>query len=97
MLYAPAMDRVEDLRALLEAVGKPVNVLMRAAKPPVAELAELGVARISVGGAFAFAAYAAAVRAGRELIEHGTNEYLSGSAEGVRLVRNAFGRPSDDT
>lgn len=90
VLYAPCMDRPEDLRALLGAVGRPVNVLMRGSTPTVAELAELGVSRISVGGAFAFVAYAAAVRAGRELLERGTNDYTADSAEGVRLVREAF-------
>jgi 2-methylisocitrate lyase-like PEP mutase family enzyme len=90
VLYAPGMDRPEDLRALLGSVRAPVNVLMRAATPPVAELAELGVSRVSVGGAFAFAAYAAAVRAGRELLDHGTSGYSAETAEGARLVREAF-------
>jgi 2-methylisocitrate lyase-like PEP mutase family enzyme len=90
VLYAPGLDTTEELRALLDAVGLPVNVLIRASTPAVPELAALGVARVSVGGAFAFTAYAAAVRAGRELLQQGTHEYTADSAEGVRLVREAF-------
>jgi 2-methylisocitrate lyase-like PEP mutase family enzyme len=91
VLYAPAMDRPEELRALLDAVSLPVNVLIRASTPTIGELAGLGVARVSVGGAFAFTAYAAAVRAGRELVQRGTHEYTADSAEGVRMAREAFG------
>ncbi|MGO9960210.1 MAG: isocitrate lyase/phosphoenolpyruvate mutase family protein, partial [Solirubrobacteraceae bacterium] len=61
VLYAPGLDRPEDLRELLAAADLPVNVLARRGTPPVAELAEMGVKRISVGGGFAFAAYGAAL------------------------------------
>jgi 2-methylisocitrate lyase-like PEP mutase family enzyme len=91
VLYAPGLDTAEELRSLIDAVALPVNVLLRAATPTVAELATLGVARVSVGGAFAFTAYAAAVRAGRELLEQGTHGYTAAAAEGVRLAREAFG------
>jgi 2-methylisocitrate lyase-like PEP mutase family enzyme len=56
----------------------------------VSQLAELGVARISVGGAFAFAAYGAAVRAARELLQEGTYGYSELVAEGARAAREAF-------
>jgi 2-methylisocitrate lyase-like PEP mutase family enzyme len=91
VLYAPAFDTAEGLRMLLDAVELPVNVLIRGSTPTVPELAALGVARVSVGGAFAFAAYAAAVRAGRELLERGTHDYTADSAEGGRMAREAFG------
>jgi 2-methylisocitrate lyase-like PEP mutase family enzyme len=91
VLYAPGLDTAEELRTLLDAVELPVNVLIRAATPTIPELAALGVGRVSVGGAFAFTAYAAAVRAGRELLEQGTHDYTADSAEGVRLIRAAFG------
>jgi 2-methylisocitrate lyase-like PEP mutase family enzyme len=90
VLYAPALDRAEDLREMLAAVELPVNVLARAATPPVAELAELGVKRISVGGGFAFAAYGAAVEAARELLDEGTYGFTERSAAGARAVRSAF-------
>jgi 2-methylisocitrate lyase-like PEP mutase family enzyme len=57
VLYAPTLDRPEDLRELLAAVDLPANVLARRATPPMAELVEMGVKRISVSRGFAFAAY----------------------------------------
>ncbi len=54
VLYAPGLVDTEHIRAAVEAVGRPVNVLARRGAPSVAELGALGVKRISVGGAFAF-------------------------------------------
>ena len=90
VLYAPALERPEDLRELLAAVELPVNVLARAGVAPVAELAALGVKRISVGGGFAFAAYGAAVGAARELLRDGTYGFAELAAVGWRAAREAF-------
>jgi 2-methylisocitrate lyase-like PEP mutase family enzyme len=90
VLYAPAFDRPEDLRELLAVVRTPVNVLARAGVPSVSELAELGVRRVSVGGAFAFAAYGAALDAAAELREQGTYAFTSLAAEGSKAARAAF-------
>jgi len=90
VLYAPALDRPEDLRELLAAVELPVNVLARRGTPAVAELAELGVKRISVGGGFAFAAYGAAVQVANELLSEGTYGFTELSGAGAKAVRSAF-------
>jgi 2-methylisocitrate lyase-like PEP mutase family enzyme len=90
VLYAPALDRPDDLRELLATVEVPVNVLARAATPPVAELGALGVKRISVGGGFAFAAYAGALDAARELLDEGTYGFTERSAAGAKAARAAF-------
>jgi 2-methylisocitrate lyase-like PEP mutase family enzyme len=90
VLYAPGLHRPEELRELLAAVTLPVNVLAKADTPPVSELAALGVARVSVGGAFAFASYAAMLEAGRELLEQGTYGFTERSGAGARAVREAF-------
>jgi 2-methylisocitrate lyase-like PEP mutase family enzyme len=58
----------------------------------VAELGELGVSRISVGGAFAVAAYGALVEAATELRDHGTYGYWERTKTGGRAVRDAFAR-----
>ena len=58
--------------------------------PPVAELAAAGVSRISVGGAFAFAALGAIVAAATELREQGTYGYWIGSKAGAAAARRAF-------
>lgn len=74
VLYAPGLTRAEDIRAVCAAVGKPVNVVMglKSAAFSVAELAALGVRRISVGSALSRAALGAFVRAAREIQEQGT-------------------------
>ncbi|HEY7461675.1 MAG TPA: isocitrate lyase/phosphoenolpyruvate mutase family protein [Gemmatimonadota bacterium] len=73
-LYAPGLTRAEDIRTVCAAVSKPVNVLagLKNASFSVAELAALGVRRISVGSALSRAALGAFARAAREIREHGT-------------------------
>ena len=73
-LFAPGLARAEDIRRVCAAVSKPVNVVMglKGASFSVAELAGLGVRRISVGSALTRAAQGALVRAAREIREHGT-------------------------
>jgi 2-methylisocitrate lyase-like PEP mutase family enzyme len=90
VLYAPGLDEPEDLRALLAAVERPVNVLLKPTTPTVAELGQLGVARVSVGGAFAFAAYGALVQAATELRDRGTHDYLELAGVGAAAARSAF-------
>jgi 2-methylisocitrate lyase-like PEP mutase family enzyme len=90
VLFAPGIARLEDIRQVVDSVGLPVNVLARPGVPSVAELAKVGVRRISVGGAFAFAALGAAAEAARELIEQGTYGYLEQSSVGLQSVRAAF-------
>ncbi len=90
VLYAPGLDRPEDLRELLAAVDRPVNVLARPSAPPVADLAALGVKRVSVGGAFAFAAYGAAIEVASELLSDGTYGFSELSAIGSKAARTTF-------
>lgn len=74
VLYAPGLTRAEDIRTVCAAVRKPVNVVMglKGASLSVAELAALGVRRISVGSALSRAALGAFVRAAQEIVERGT-------------------------
>jgi 2-methylisocitrate lyase-like PEP mutase family enzyme len=90
VLYAPGIKEAEDIRRLVESVERPVNVLALPGAPPVGELATLGVARISVGGAFAFAALGAAVQAAQELRDEGTYGYAELAAIGLHAAREAF-------
>ena len=92
VLFAPGITSPEDIRRVVESVDRPVSVLALRGTPSVAELASLGVARISVGGAFAFAALAALADAAEELRDHGTFGYLERSAVGARKARSAFAR-----
>jgi 2-methylisocitrate lyase-like PEP mutase family enzyme len=67
-LYAPGVKDKADIAAMVRAVApKPVNVLMFAPGLSVAELAELGVRRISVGGALARVAWAAMISAAEQM------------------------------
>jgi 2-methylisocitrate lyase-like PEP mutase family enzyme len=90
VLYAPGLTGSEQIRAVVGSLDRPVNVLALATAPPVAELAELGVARISVGGAFAFAAYGALVEAGRELLDTGTYGFWAHARRGREIAGSAF-------
>jgi len=74
VLYAPGLTKAEHIRAVCASVSKPVNVIMglKGAAFSVADLAALGVKRISVGSALSRAALGAFVRAAREIHEQGT-------------------------
>jgi 2-methylisocitrate lyase-like PEP mutase family enzyme len=90
VLYAPGLRGIEDIRQVLRGVDRPVNVLAMAGVPPVAELAEAGVARISVGGAFAFVAIGAVVAAATELRDQGSYGFRPLSAAGREAAKRAF-------
>ncbi|HET7484959.1 MAG TPA: isocitrate lyase/phosphoenolpyruvate mutase family protein [Solirubrobacterales bacterium] len=90
VLYAPGLVRLEDIRQLVSSVDLPVNVLGRPGAPSVSELASAGVRRISVGGAFAYAALGAAVEAARELLDEGTYGYFEQAGVGLQAARSAF-------
>jgi 2-methylisocitrate lyase-like PEP mutase family enzyme len=90
VLFAPGLRAADDIKRVVDAVSLPVNVLVGPGRPPVSELAALGVARTSVGGAFAFAALGALVEAATELRTAGTYGSLGGAAAGIRAAREAF-------
>jgi 2-methylisocitrate lyase-like PEP mutase family enzyme len=90
VLYAPGLTRLEDIRQVVASVDRPVNVLTVPGAPAVAELAAAGVARVSVGGAFAFAALGAAVEAAHELLGQGTYGFRELAARGAQAARAAF-------
>jgi 2-methylisocitrate lyase-like PEP mutase family enzyme len=89
-LFAPGVRELSDIRTMVSSVDLPVNVLVLPGMPSVSELAEAGVSRISVGGAFAYAALGAAADAGRELMEKGTYGYWETAAKGAKAAREAF-------
>lgn len=91
VLYAPGVVAAEELATVVREVPRPVNVLALPNVPSVAELADLGVARISVGGAFAFAALGALAEAGRELLDRGTYGFWTQASGGRALAGTAFG------
>lgn len=72
-LYAPGIRTKSDIAAVIKAVSpNPVNVLVGGDFTTVAELAEAGVRRISVGGALARTAWTGFLQAAKEIAERGT-------------------------
>jgi 2-methylisocitrate lyase-like PEP mutase family enzyme len=90
VLYAPFLADLGDIRSVVESVDRPVNVLARPDGPAVAELASVGVARVSVGGGFAFAALGELVSAARELLEKGTYSWSARARVGRETAGAAF-------
>ena len=77
-LYAPGIRTREQVDAVVKAAApKPVNVLIGAPGHTVADLAALGVRRISVGGALARAAWGGFLRAAREIANEGRFDALA--------------------
>jgi len=84
-LYAPGVTKREDIAAMVKAVApKPVNVLMWGPGFTVAELADLGVRRISIGGTLARVAWQAMLNAA-EQIKSGSFDGLANVAPGRKL------------
>ena len=91
VLFAPGLRDADQIRRVVESVERPVSVLPGPGTPPVAALARLGVARVSVGGSFAFAALATLVESATELRDQGTYGFRARTAAGIRAAREAFG------
>jgi len=80
VLYAPGMTDLEEIRTLVAEVPRPVNVLLLG-ELTIPALADTGVARISVGGQLAWAAWHGAASAAREFLAGGV-EWRSAAAAG---------------
>ena len=88
-LYAPRIDKVEHAAAIVSAVSpKPVNLLINAPFTTVAEAAQVGVRRISVGGTLARTAWEGFLKAAGEIADAGTFSRFTGLPD----VDALFGR-----
>jgi len=85
VVYAPRLTEADDIRRIVEATDAPVNVLAVRNSPSIAELKEMGVRRVSTGGALARAAYGALAAAADELRGAGTSTYLDAAMTGAAL------------
>ena len=78
-LYAPRIDQLEHVTAIVAAVApKPVNLLINSPFTTVAEAARLGVRRISVGGTLARTAWHGFLDAAGEIADSGTFSRFEG-------------------
>jgi len=90
VVYAPGVTDATDIRRLVESVGVPVNVLALPSVPSVAELAAIGVKRISVGSGFNLVGLGAVAAAARELLEDGTYGFWNMAGQGASIRDKAF-------
>lgn len=87
-LYAPGLRSMADISAVVRAVApKPVNVLVSSDFTTVSALAEVGVRRISVGGALARVAWQGFLTAAREIAQEGTFRGLSNAIPFAEIER----------
>ncbi len=93
VLYAPGLIDPDRIGRVVSEAGAPVNVLLLPGGPTVGQLSELGVRRLSTGGALTFAAYGAIAIAATELLNAGTSTYMERNLSRVDRAA-AFG---DDT
>lgn len=87
VLYAPGLPNMDAVRAVCASVSKPVNVLIHGAlaKHNIAEFAEAGVARLSIGGGLASPAYATLVQA-QGMLSEGRFDMLGRNANDVKII-----------
>lgn len=76
-VYAPGLRDLDDIARIVNEVGGAVNVLLYPDGPSVAQLAEVGVRRMSTGGTLAKKAYAALLGGVDELLSAGTSTYAA--------------------
>jgi 2-methylisocitrate lyase-like PEP mutase family enzyme len=79
VLYAPGLTTREEIASLVRSVDRPVNVVMglQGAQLSLAELADIGVKRVSVGSALSRAALGAFLRAAEEMRDRGTFDFAA--------------------
>ncbi|MET7488171.1 isocitrate lyase/phosphoenolpyruvate mutase family protein [Streptomyces sp. NPDC005538] len=80
-IFVPGAVDPGTVKELADGIDAPLNVLVGSGAPPVAELAALGVARVSAGSGVALAAYAVVRRAARELLDTGTYDTQRGGLD----------------
>jgi len=87
VLYAPGVRDLAQIRAVTSAVKRPVNVVMSAADPSLtlAELADAGVKRVSVGGALSRLALASFLDGAREMKDKGTFTWVRRTVPSTEL------------
>ncbi|HUD70268.1 MAG TPA: isocitrate lyase/phosphoenolpyruvate mutase family protein [Acidimicrobiales bacterium] len=87
VLYAPVLPDLAAIARAVDETAMPVNVLLRPGGPTVAELAALGVRRLSVGGTLASVAYGALYRSAARLRDEGVLDVGAGGLAYDVVVR----------
>jgi 2-methylisocitrate lyase-like PEP mutase family enzyme len=79
VLYAPGLRNSDEIRAVCEAISKPLNVLAHRGLS-MSEIVDAGGQRVSVGGGLAFVAVGAMADAAEEMRNSGSFSSLKGLA-----------------
>lgn len=87
VLYAPGLPDMDAVRAVCAGVSKPVNILIlgKLAEHAVAEFADAGAARLSIGGGLAWNAYGT-LGAATEMLNEGRFDMLSANRDGAKKI-----------
>ncbi len=90
VVYAPGLFTVEQIRRIVVETATAVNCILFPDAPSVAEMADLGVRRVSTGSGLSSLAYGAFVQGARHVLDHGVPD---ASLPGLRFrdQRAAFG------
>lgn len=91
VLYAPGLYSIEQMKVVMDAVSKPVNIVMGFADPDITldQLAEIGVRRVSIGAGLARVALSSAMDAAQEM-KDGRFGFVRDMI-GIKELRSAFG------
>ena len=97
VLYAPGLRCREDIATVVRSIDRPLNVVMglKGVTLSIAELAALGVKRVSLGSALNRAALGEFLRAAREIMDHGTFSFTE-SAVPFDELNETFRSPSEN-
>ena len=95
VLYAPGLRSGDEIRAVVEATSKPLNVLAHK-RLSMREIAGAGATRVSVGGALAWVAVSAMASAAEQIRATGEFSSLVREAAARGVVRARLGEPRDD-
>jgi 2-methylisocitrate lyase-like PEP mutase family enzyme len=86
VLYSPGLTTLEQIQRFIAATDKPMNVLAPfVVGATVPQLADAGVTRVSTGGALNWAAVHPLITAGKEMLEQGSFNWLTGMAKGTEV------------
>lgn len=88
-LFAPGASDVDTVRELVRELTGPLNVVMglSGSDLSLAQLRDLGVRRVSIGGSLARALYFQLRAAAQEMLEHGTFSYAKEQIPQTELNR----------
>jgi 2-methylisocitrate lyase-like PEP mutase family enzyme len=90
-LFMPALNDLTGIREVVRAVDLPLNSLVQKALPPIADLKAAGVRRVSAGAGISRAAYGAALRATKMLLNEGKYDAIFASSGDCPEFNKLFG------